>query len=337
MAEQKQECGIHALSFTVHCVPSSVYHNGDEYIEYTHDRELEPIVSYLFNLSLSEFTKSDRKKARKRFYSEVLTYNGLINLYHSGFGYNKGTVHIEMKGSAFESAALSLTESDIRRITNSVAAPEPECPFKMAIATELHIYVDDRMKLLNFDELQQLMVDHSVRTKCRPTMFPGKAAGDARSFAFGARPQRFSFYESGKHRYGKETAERKGIDSEPLNYIRVEMQLSGEAAGAALARYAAGESLPSIHAAWLAKSITFCSPSAQRNRARWQTLPAWEKFLEAAGDSPIRPPRKPPTVDGQVSAIKTHVRKLEEIYGAEFTVGQLRIMVAELEERVIKF
>jgi len=337
MSDIQQEFGIHAMNFTIHGVESATYYQDKEYIEFTSEKDIEAIISYLFNLNLSDFTISDQRKANKRFYGEVLTYKGLINLYHSGRGYNKETVHVEMKGSAFESAELNLTDIDIRRVINSIANPECPCPWSKATIKELHIYVDDKQLLLNFDQLQQLAITHSVKTHCRPVLFPGKSDTDARSFAYGSRPKRYTLYESGRHRYGKEAAEFKGIDTEFLDYIRVELQLSGEYAAEALARYVAGESLPSIHGSYYSDAVVFLSPSRQKNKARHNPLPAWSQFLAEAGEAPLKPPRKPPTVEGHLAQLTQHIKRLESLYGPKFIADHLRHHVEELEMKSLEF
>ncbi|NVN90441.1 MAG: replication initiation factor domain-containing protein [Desulfuromonadales bacterium] len=337
MADIQQEFGIHALNFTIHDVKSDIYYLNNEYTEYTNDKDMEHIVSYLFKLQLSDFTKSDKKKADKRFYSEVLTHKGLINLYHTGKGYNKDTVHIEMKGSAFDSAELNITDDDINRIVSCIVKPEIPWPYGKANVTDIHIYVDDKQQLLNFDQLQKLAVEHSVRTQCSLVAFPGAKDTDARSLVFGARPKRYSIYESGRHRYRKEDSANKGIDSDFLDYIRVELQLSGEHAAAALGRYAAGESLTSIHGAYFSDAITFLLPSCQKNKARWKTLPAWAQFLSAAGDAPYKPPRKPPTEGGHTAQLALYIRKLEELYGPRFVANQLQHHIVELDKKCIEF
>jgi hypothetical protein len=337
MADTQQEYGIHALNFTIHEVKSDTYYLDNEYTEFTNDKDLEQIVSYLFNLKLSDFIKSDQRKANKRFYAEVLTYKGLINLYHSGRGYNKNTVHIEMKGSAFESTELNITDDDIQRIVASIANPEHPCPWSKATVKEVHIFIDDKLQILNFSQLLQLAITHSVRTQCSLIAFPGAKDTDARSFAYGNRPKRYSIYESGRHRYGKESAEYKGVDAEFLDYVRIELQLSGEHAAAALARFATGESLPSIHGAYFADAVTFLSPSGQKNKARWPTLPAWSQFVAAAGDAPYKPPRKPPTMEGHTAQLAHYIKKLSEQYGPQFVANQLRHHLVELEKKCLEF
>lgn len=320
---QPQEFGIHALHFTVKRMP---------FMELSEDRQtdrkaINSTLQDLFRLGLKDFRPAASSTgAEKRKYRTCYTHRGLINLYFDGYGHNGDCLSVEIKGSAFESTELNWTEEDISRMARFILSRPDTTP------NEMHIYVDDKICHLTFDNLLKLTVDHAIRSHARATIHNGANKGDARSIAFGSRPKRLSIYESGRHRYVGDNATVKGKSEEFLDYVRVEAQLSGVHAKAALERFAAGESWASIVLAYASDTVTFLVSGLDSNRARWKTDPAWSKFTEESGNIPMRPKQSAPTPEGKLSYLKRKITEVAISVGDtamyDFLLGQLQLFQA---------
>lgn len=304
MPTQYQEYGLHCLNFSLLKMPYSTYMQEGKPLLTSDVPPIKKAVSSLFGLSFSEdFQPINNSKTASRKYRSCSSYRGLINVYYDGFGNNADSVHVEIKGSAFDSTELNWTESDITRIVDY--ALTEQCNI-----CEVHIYVDDKPCLLNFGKLLELVINHAVSSHCRAVVFNGKSKGDARSFAYGSRPKRYSFYESGRHRYVGDSAEYKGISEDFLDYVRVEAQLSGRYAHEALARFRMGEGLGSIALSYIGDAVEFKTPGTDSNPHRWKILPAWGAFTAGSGTIPPKPKRKPPELAGKLNYLQ---RKIDEI------------------------
>lgn len=330
MQAAQQEYGIHCLNFTIKRIPYQSYtepgmaYDSGKSVVKTDIDAVSKVISEALNLDFKDFVPVKHSKVNARLYRTCRSFEGLINVYLDGYRYNADTIHIECKGSAFESSELGWDDADIRRIADYIH--DNDCNL-----TELHAFVDDKPCILNFDRLLGAVTSYEVRSHCRSVIHNGKAKGDARTIVFGSRPKRYSIYESGRHRYTGESADLRGVDEEFLDYLRVEAQLSSGHAKAALERYRNGENLGSIALAYVADAVTFLTPGKDSNRARWRTLPVWESFTTGAGDIPARHKQAPPTIEGKWSYIARKLTEFTALVGETITIQKLQDKVRELQ------
>ncbi len=324
----QQEYGIHALSVTLKNIPYSVYYEDQKSVTRILPGEFRQVVD-LLGLDSGEFRPcTSTRGATARRYRSAQTWRGLINVYFDGYtSTNRDTVCVEIKGAAFEDVQLDWSEDDIRSICKAIAARYDYSP------TEFHTYVDDRICTLDFGFLIRLTTDHAYRGHCKSEIHNGRAAGDARSIAFGARPRRISIYESGRHRYSGDSAELRGQDDEFLDYVRVEAQLSDKVAGEALSRFMAGENPGSIALSYVSDAVQFLVPGSDTNKARWKVQAWWSQFTQTAGEIPPRAKRKPATLEGSFDYIVRKVNALCVQHTDAAVLPYLRQLLEEVETR----
>lgn len=323
-----QQYNFHCLTFTAHYEPELF-----SFIDNTRHIKLDvlqKLTKELFNIEFDCFVELKSSGAAVRMYRHACTYRNLINVYFDGCTANNCyTVHVEIKGSAFDDPELNWQNKETRRIVNSVLRHG-------YTVKEAHLYVDDMRQLLDFDYLwQATAIDRTYRSKMRPALFAGQSDTSPRAFAFGSRPRRISIYEKGRQRYKGEQARCTGAEEEFLDYTRVEIQLSGQQAKDALERYRSHEAVGSIALSYVEDSLNYVVPGLDSNRSRWGVLPAWAAFVSDSTKMPQTRKKTPPTAAGQLAYVEHKISQIAASHGYDAVLTFLEQQTEIFRKKVL--
>ncbi|WP_136515680.1 replication initiation factor domain-containing protein [Geomonas edaphica] len=273
--------GVHGVNLTI-----------DGVIDSFDPLSIDQILDGLFGLKFSDFYATAKTRAYERYYSACYSYKNKIFLYTEGRTKNNdNTVHLEIKGSAFDYGVVSEDRIKGFCLTHNVSA----CDFD--------IYNDDAGEILKFDKLKRQVDRHYFTSKHKVVVWPGSTEGAPRTIYFGTKPQRLCIYEK-----GLKSAQDRTFDY-PLSYLRLEVQLSKEIANAAFKRWCSGEDPGALAAALIAGMVEFKSlKDTDRNNTRRKVCPDWQRYLGATEKLRLTVPRSEPDKDRQLDAFKASVR-----------------------------
>ncbi len=260
-------------------IPTTGLHGADltfkgKFAGYRGGEELNLILLAIFGLSVADLVPGILEHAKYRRYEECYTYRNLIEVYLKGFtANNRESVHISIKGSAFDSRLVN--EAELKRLFTQ----------GRFTVSRLDLYSDDDGKILDFQSLLDSVSMFHFVSRVKPIIYQGNCISEPRSIVFG-KGDSLIIYERGK--YHPET-------HVSLSYIRVERKLSGKYANAVYTLICKGDlSLGEVTSSLILSTVEFKNSNGKNKiMARRKTDPAWKSFL--AGAEKIRLQVTPPT------------------------------------------
>lgn len=276
----KSTTGVHGVNLTI-----------DGVIDSFEPLSVDRILSDLFDLNFKDFYRTGKSRAYERYYSACYSYENKIFIYTEGrTDNNSNSVHLEIKGSAFDCGLINEEQLKTFCIAHDVKA----CDFD--------IYNDDAGEILKFDRLKRQIDRHYFKSKHKVVVWPGNTEGAPRTIYFGTKPQRLCIYEKGL----LSAQERKF--NYPLEYVRLEVQLAGEKADQAFKRWCRGEEPGTLAASLIAGMVEFKSlKDTDKNNSRRKVCPDWARYLGDTKITKLTVQRKGPDKARQLDAIDAYL------------------------------
>lgn len=274
---------------------------------------IDKFTSNMFGIPFSDFTetKLDSNRGCKNTYS----WRNLINLYFEGYyPSTENSLTVEIKGSYFE--FINWDDEKQERFASYADS-------KKGTVKNLHSFIDERLKTLNFDEMQKCVVNHWFHSKSHPTLWTGKNSESARGFQFGSdnSDKILKVYESGRYR-------RKETD-QSLDYLRLEMKLRDKEAQAAYREWRSGKPLYQCTLDRIAQHVEFIRPYYGKNKSksRTTTAPWWKSFTETAVPFKLeKPKRDPNAIRKAESRLRSFRKYLKENDPRDITLQFLQVL-----------